>query len=162
MLKKIFIPLSLLTFALMTVPAFADDSDLNPEAIPGDEDQQHTQMDNPGRNQADNQAPVDNPNAHPLSPQEEKIIDESQAQFETEQNNLQPNANNPNVENKMYEEDKLAKEDKRLLKQDQVKARQDEQRTDKIEEAEQNVSEEQRNLQKYQVDSQNKPGRRDW
>jgi hypothetical protein len=182
MLKKFLISLSFIAFTLMIVPAFADDSDLNPEAIPGDENQQQNQMNSSSRAQANNQAPVENPNARPLSAQEEHIIEDSQAQFETEQNNLQP-ANLTN-KNKVNEEDSLAqdkdairqarnrlaqeqdesqiKEDKRMLKQSRAKLHQDAEQAEKVEAAEDHISEEQRNLQQYQTANTNTPGRRDW
>jgi hypothetical protein len=120
-------------------PVYADDSDLNPEATPGDDEQQQVQAAN--QMQTNNSAPIpssENPNARPLSPQEENSIEQAEAQFETEQETLQTNlSNDPNYKKKLYDQNQLAQdrqsldhdkqsESKFTVEQDEAKVRQDE------------------------------------
>ena len=119
MLKKFFIPASLVSCVLMMTPAFADDSDLNPEAVPGDQEVEQVQAANRAAHQMPDQGSEE---MRAGSPQEEAAIETAQAQFEDEQNTLNPGLKtNPEYQNKMKAQNQLEQDLQNLQRDMQAK-----------------------------------------
>jgi hypothetical protein len=184
MLKEIAIKMSVCACILMMTPAFADDSDLYPEPVPLDQQPQQEQLGN--HEQSGDQLPVNDQDNQQLSSQEESIIGQDQAQFEEEQNTLQPDhTNDPYYQNKSHEKQVLEqdrdrlqndiqaqdkfnaevdrlkiKEDEKLLKQYSAEAHK---KIAREEDSEPDaLVQEQKNLQKFQQQKTDKPGGTQW
>jgi hypothetical protein len=187
MLKEIAIKMSVFACVIMMTPAFADDSDLYPEPVPTDQQPQQEQADNHAT-RADQQS-INNEDNQQLSSQEENIIGQDQAQFEEEQNTLQPDhTNDAYFQNKAREEQVLQQdrdrlqndlqaqdksnaevdrlkiqEDEKLLKQYTAEAHEEHKKIARKEDSAPSAPvQEQRNLQKYQQQKTYKPSENQW
>jgi hypothetical protein len=187
MFKDIAIKMSVVACVLIMMPAFADDSDLYPEPVPVDQQPLRGKIES--HTQSDDQQPTNNQDSPQLTAREESIIGQDQAQFEEEQNTLQPGrANESYFQNKEHDE-RVLKQDRERLENDiqthdhynaevdRLKIKEDEQtlmqdRAEAREEHRKIVNDEnlqpgprqqaQQNIQKFQQQQPNRSDGADW